>query len=118
MAIPFRPGFSRQRAAAALFLVAIAETVSIGSVPHVIYRVPLASVAAWGLWKRKRWAFPVALMAAVVWMFVTLVVLPFLLIAPPWQLWRAWLYWGIPAALVIWAVVLLISRAGREERHQ
>jgi hypothetical protein len=90
--------------------------------PHVVYRVPLALVAAAGLWMRRRWAFPVALIAAMVWMLVTLPILLFVLgdAGPPWELGlaRVWLYWGVPAALVLWAVVLLMSRGGREERRR
>jgi hypothetical protein len=88
--------------------------------PHVIDRVPLALVAALGLWMRRPWAFPVALIAALIWMWLTAGVLVFVLgdAGPPWEpgLIGVWLYWGVPAALLIWAVVLLISRAGREER--
>jgi hypothetical protein len=38
--------------------------------------------------------------------------------ASPWHiaLVQAYLYWIVPAALVIWGIFLLISRAGREER--
>jgi len=60
----------------------------------------------------------VALIAAFVWLGITVLILPFLFVAPPWDLWLQWLYWGGPAVLVITAIALLGSRAGREERRK
>lgn len=75
---------SRYRAAAVLFLIAALGTVLIGTFPpppHVVYRVPLALIAAWGLWNRSRWAFPVALIAAIVWLGLFFMILPFAFMA-------------------------------------
>jgi hypothetical protein len=111
-------GFNRQRKAAILFAVAAVSIAWVGLLPHVLYRFPLALIATWGLWKQRRWGFPVAMLAAVVWISIVIFVVPFLLVAPPWELWFQWLYWLVPTSLVIWAIVLLNSRTGREERRR
>jgi hypothetical protein len=111
-------GFSNQRKAAVLFAVAAVSIVWVGPLPHVLYRFPLALIATWGLWKQRRWGFPVAMVAAVVWILMVISVVPFLLVAPPWELWFPWLYWLVPTSLVICAIVLLNSRTGREERRR
>jgi cytochrome c-type biogenesis protein CcmH/NrfF len=43
-------------------------------------------------------------------------IVPFLLVAPPWELWFQWLYWFIPTALVVTSCVLMTTAAGKAER--
>jgi uncharacterized membrane protein (DUF2068 family) len=100
-----------------LLLIAVIASVLLGGLlPHVIYRVPLALVTAFGLWKRRRWAYRLAFINAAVWVLVFLSISMFLLVAPPWELWSAWLYWLVPTGLVVAVCVLMMSTAGRTER--
>lgn len=84
--------------------------------PHVLYRVPLALVAAWGLWRCRRWAYLLVFINAAVWLLTFLFVVPLLLEYPPWELWVQWLNWLVPTVLVVAACVLMMSAAGRAER--
>lgn len=99
-----------------LVIAAIASVWQGGLLPHVIYRVPLALITALGLWRSRHWAYPLLFINAAVWVFVFLGIAMFLLVAPPWELWPAWLYWLVPTGLVVSACVLMMSAAGRAER--
>jgi len=104
------------RVAVLLLIIAVIGTVWVGPVPHVLYRVPLALVTAWGLWRCRRWAYLLVFINAAVWLLVFLSIVLFLLVAPPWVLWLQWLYWLVPTGLVVAVCVLMMSAAGRAER--
>lgn len=100
-----------------LLVIAVIATAWVGPVPHVIYRVPLALVTAWGLWRCRRWAYLLAFINAAVWLLAFLGSVRFLLVAPPWALWLQWLYWLVPTGFVVAVCVLMMSAAGRAERE-
>lgn len=104
------------RVSVALLLAAVLISLIAGPTPHVVYRVPLALLTAWGLWHQWRWVYPVALFNGAVWLLMFLVVTPFLLVAPPWVLWLPWLYWLLPTGLVVAVCVLMTTAAARAER--
>jgi hypothetical protein len=105
----------RSRISVLLLMIAVLISLTAGLIPHVIYRVPVALLTVWGLWYRRRWAYLLALVSAAVWLVRFVDVLPSLLVAPPWVLWPAWLYWIVPTALVLAACILMSTASGRAE---
>lgn len=106
------------RIAVLLLIIAVLATAWIGPIPHVTYRVPLALITAWGLWRRWRWAYLLTFINAAVWILIFLSIAVFLLVAPPWVLWAQWLYWLVPTGLVVAVCVLMASKAGQAEREK
>jgi hypothetical protein len=100
----------------ALIVIAVVISLFAGPLPHVIYRVPLALITVWGLWRARRWVYFVAWINAAVWLFIFIPIVPLLLVAAPWVLWLPWLYWIVPTTLVLAACVLMSTAAGRAER--
>ena len=117
--LPSQPSFAGMRPSrvAALFLVfpAIALLL-LGGGPHILYRAPLALLAAWGLWQSKTWAFTLSVVNAGVWLLVFFMVMPFLLIASPGELWLTWLYWLVSTGLVLISCIIMVMPSGRSER--
>lgn len=105
------------RIAVVLLLIAVIASVwQVGLSPHVIYRVPLALITAWGLWRCRRWAYLLVFINAAVWVLIFLSIVMFLLVDPPREIWYAWLYWLVPTGLVVSACLVMMSAAGRAER--
>lgn len=110
---PLKKSPRRSRIAAILLIIAVLITLTAFAAPHVVLRVPIVLVTIIGLWREKRWSYPLLWVSVVVWLLMLIAISPFLLIA---VLWIPWLYWGVPTILVIVACLIMTFSAGRAER--
>ena len=106
------------RVAAVLLGIAVLSIVWSFFIPHVLWRVPFAIIAAWGLWRRRRWAYILTLITGVIWTGTFMLLLPFLIVANPLVIWVSWLLWLVPTGLVLAACVVTSKKAGRDERAE
>ena len=106
----------RSRVSAVLLIIAVLITLVAFLTPHVIFRVPLAVVTIFGLWRARKWSYPMLWISGAIWLLFFVTIVPFLFVAPPWELWFMWLYWLIPTTLVITACILMTTAEGKAER--
>jgi len=118
--LPSQPTFAGRRpsrVAAVLLLIAAVAIILFGGGPHVLYRAPLALIAAWGFWQSKTWAFTLSVINAAIWLMVFFMIMPFLLVASPKELWLTWLYWLVTTGFALIPCIIMLTSTGRTERE-